>query len=256
MSKIKALATRRYGSLGSPAGRGSLGAADLQLESVSVSSAGSTWGSIEEQYNPLALVQAGIAAAQAAISSATAGAAEKTANQFASGNSISMADFKNVGGVCTATNFPALRHVTAMQAQMNRIAEKKGWGKIAVDGKVGTGTLALFKKIQAAANGDIMGDTSSCLYIAADADVLTEQLATYANALGAPAKVSGPPAVATVTTITGKTLSAPPGSGIAASLSSAFAGMSSGQKLALAGMTGGIAFLIHKKLNKKGKKRG
>lgn len=255
MGKIKALTSKRYGSLSSPRGRGSLGSmGDGDPWASTKATAEDAWS----MYNPLALITAGASAVATAISGATAGAAEAAATQtFASGNSISMADFKTVGGVCKPLNFPALGYVKTMQQQMNRVAQVKGFSKIGVDGAVGPGTLALLVKIQQASAGEVMGNTSSCIYVAGDADVIGEQVKSYADSLGAPAQVSGPPAVPAIVTQAGLPLAAPPGSGVGASVSGAFSGMTGGQKALLAGMTGGIGFLLYKKM-KKGKrgKRG
>lgn len=252
MSKIASLTSRRYGSLSSPRGRGSLGASDASDPWAN------TKATVEDAvslYNPLSLITAAATAVSAAVQG-TIGGADPSTTKFASGNSISMSDFKTVGGICKPTNFPALAYVKTMQQQMNRVAQKKGFSKIGVDGAVGPGTLALLAKIQQASSGEVMGNTSSCIYVAGDADVIGEQVKSYADSIGAPVTVQGPPAVpAIVSAATGAVLTAPPGTGVGAQVAGAFSGMTGGQKLALAGMTGGIGYLIYKKTHKKRGKR-
>lgn len=248
----KALSTRRNGSLGSPRGMGSLGASEAPASDPWAGAASTATDAIS-LYNPLSLLSAGASAVSAAVQTIASGGGEASANAFASGNSISMADFKTVGNVCKPMNFPALRYVQEMQRQMNRVAQVKGFGKVGVDGAVGPGTLALLVKIQQASAGEVMGTTSSCIYVAGDADVIGEQVKTYADSIGAPATVAAPPSSPSIVTAAGTTLAAPPGAGPAASIDGAFSGMTSGQKLALVGMVGGIGYLIHKKM-KKGKR--
>lgn len=254
MKKIIPITSRRHGSLSSPRGRGSLGADAPASDPWANTQAAAS--NIWSEYNPLALITAGAEALTTAVQTATASAADAAgASTFAQGNSISMADFKTVGNVCRPMNFPALGYVQEMQRQMNRVAEKKGFSKVGVDGAVGPGTLALLAKIQQASAGEVMGNTSACIYVAGDADVIGDQVKAYADSIGAPATVPAPPSAPKVVTATGAVLAAPPGGGIQASVGGAFSGMTSGQKLALAGMAGGIGYLIHKKM-KRGKKRG
>ena len=77
--------------------------------------------------------------------------------QTATGGSTSTADFTSVGGVCKAMNLPALAAVRGLQGQLNRVAQVKGYSKIAADGAIGPATMALFRLVQAAAgSGTIM----------------------------------------------------------------------------------------------------
>lgn len=172
-------------------------------------------------------------------------------------SSISISDFKNVGGTCKPMNFPALNFAKALQDQMNRVAQAKGWGKIAADGAIGPGTVALFAKIKAAFPQTVMGDTSSCSFIAADADVLAEQVRQVADSLKAPATVSAAPGAApSITTKSGAVVLAPTSSGTGVSLiDGAIGGMSTGQKVVLAGLVGGIGYVLYKKSKKGSKKR-
>lgn len=163
-------------------------------------------------------------------------------NQTAGGGSVTAADFTSVNGVCKARNFPALAAAKELQAQLNRVAQQKKFGKIAVDGAIGPGTLALFRQVQAAAAGAVMGDPSSCAGVAADADVLSEQVKAYANSLGAPAQVSGAVSLSypSIVTKSGKTV-VPPDAGPAG----AFASMSSIERLAIVGVAGAIGYLVY-----------
>lgn len=212
-----------------------------------------------ESLNPWSIFKAGIGAGVAAVTASSAAAAlaagDKITTTADGSGSISMSDFKNVGGVCKPMNFPALNFAKALQAQMNRVAQMKGWSKIGCDGAIGTGTMALFSKIKAAFPSTVMGDTSSCAYIAADCDVLAEQVRQVADSLNAPAKVSAPAAgPSTILTASGKTVIAPPVGAAAASAGDAFGGMSTTQKVVFAGLVGGIGYTLYKK-SKKGKRR-
>ncbi len=165
------------------------------------------------------------------------------------GTSTSASDFQQIGGVCKPMNFPALNAVRVFQQQMNRVAQVKGLSKTSVDGAIGAGTLALFRKVQSLAAGSVMGDPSSCMGVAPDVDVLGAQIKDLADTLGAPATVSGPIAltVPTIVTKSGKTVVAP-GGGLAASLAS----MSGIEKVAIVGVAGAIGYLL---LARKGKRK-
>lgn len=165
-------------------------------------------------------------------------------NQTAGGGvTTSAADFVTVGDVCRPQNFPALNAVRAFQRQMNRVAHLKGFGKIIPDGAVGPSTMALFRRVQAASSGSVMGDPSSCMGVAPDVDVLGNQIKDFADALGAPVMVSDPIASAlvppTIITKSGKTLVAPD-AGLLGSLSA----LSGIEKVALVGVAGGIGYLL------------
>lgn len=166
-------------------------------------------------------------------------------NQTATGTSTSAADFSVVNGVCKPKNFPALAASREFQAQLNRVAQAKGFSKISTDGAVGPGTLALFRKVQAAApRGQIMGDASTCLNISADVDVLGQQIQVFADALGVPATVSGPAlsiSPPTIVTKSGQTVLAPD-AGVVGSLAS----LSDVGKLALLGVAGGLGYMLYK----------
>lgn len=157
------------------------------------------------------------------------------------GTTTSAADFTQVAGVCKPKNFPALAAVRAFQGQLNRVAQVKGLSKTTVDGAIGPGTLALFRQVQSASKGSVMGDPSTCMGVAPDVDVLGAQIKDFADTLGAPATVSGPLSLKppTILTASGKTVVAP-NSGIAASLAS----MSGVEKLAIAGVAGAIGYLL------------
>lgn len=167
-------------------------------------------------------------------------------NQTATGGSTTAADFVTVGNVCKPANFPALGFARAFQGQLNRVAQVKGLGKVSTDGAIGPATLALFRQVQTGAPaGQIMGDASSCLNIAADVDVLGQQVQVYADALGAPATVSGPAlslSPPAITTKSGKTVLAPD-----AGFTGDLARLSGVEKMALLGVAGGVGYLLFKK---------
>ncbi len=175
-------------------------------------------------------------------------------NQTAGGGvSTSASDFTSVAGVCKPMNFPALGAVRAFQAQLNRVAQVKGLGKVATDGAIGPGTLALFRQVQSLGAGSIMGDASTCMGVAPDVDVLAAQIKDLADTLGAPATVSGPISLAslvpaTILTKSGKTVVAPD-----AGLLGGFANMSGIEKVALVGVAGAIGYLLLGKGKKKRK---
>lgn len=177
--------------------------------------------------------------------------AEDAVTSLAFGPSTTADDFVTVGNVCKARNFPALAYARELQDQLNRVAQVKQWPKTDVDGAIGPATVALFKRVQAAAAGAILGDASSCAGIAPDVDVLSVQVKQFADTLGAPATVSPPVTSAlkakTILTKSGKTVVAPD-AGIAGSL----AQLSGAEKVALLGLAGGITyFLVTKKKRRK-----
>jgi hypothetical protein len=163
-------------------------------------------------------------------------------NQTAGGGtSTSAADFTSIGGVCKPQNFPALTAAREFQRQMNRVAQVKGFSKVSSDGALGPATLTLFRSVQAASAGSVMGDPSSCMGVAPDVDVLGAQIKTLADSLGAPATVSDPVGISlpTIVTKSGQRVVAPD-SGILG----AFAMMPAIEKLALLGVAGGIGYLL------------
>lgn len=157
------------------------------------------------------------------------------------GTSMSAADFRESGGACKPMNFPALAAVREFQRQLNRVAQVKGFGKIASDGAVGAGTLALFRRVQSASAGSVMGDPSTCMGVAPDVDVLASQVRDMANALGAPATVPGPLSlsVPTIVTKSNKTMVAPD-----VPILGALSAMSGVEKLAIAGVAGAIGYVV------------
>lgn len=171
-------------------------------------------------------------------------------NQTTSGTTTSAADFTSVNGACKPSNFPALAMVQEFQSQLNRVAQMRAFSKIAVDGAVGPATLALFRLVQSAAGGSVMGDPSSCMGVAPDVDVLAAQIRAFADTLGAPTIVAGTLSIAppTILTKSGKTV-VPPNAGIAGSLAT----LSSMEKVALVGVLGGIGYLMLHKPKKRRK---
>ncbi len=191
-----------------------------------------------------------VVAGAKAVPAASVPASEGNLNVSASGGtSISMADFKP--GTCKPMNWIAYGYVTNLQNQLNRVATVKGLSKIGVDGQIGPGTLGLLKKVKALFP-TVMGDPSSCLYTSADADVIGDQVKDVADSLNAPTAVA--PASSKAATIVTKSglVVTPPGMP-AASIMGAFNGITPMQGIALAGIAGGIGYLLLKK--KKGKRK-
>lgn len=213
-------------------------------------------------YNPVTILATGIQSLVQGVATAVAGGQAKVAAEAKAkgGNpatsadgttSITAADFIQSGTSCKPRNWIALGYVQNLQRQANRVAHKYGWGKVGVDGEVGPATLALVKKIQSK-HSDVMGNAASCVWIAADADVIGDQIKDVADALGVPATVSAPPAPTPVAyTPAGKV--PPPGPG-GASAMNAFGGMTSGQKAIFVGLLGGIGYVVYKKSKKKGRR--
>ncbi len=147
-----------------------------------------------------------------------------------------------VPGACKPSDFATLAKFKALQEQMNRVASKKGYPTIAVDGDLGPGTVALFNKI--------LGGNASCGNIASYVSTYTAQFNALASSLGAAASVPAPkPATPpAIVTAAGATVPAPPGAGnpLLANVYDAFGGS---PVLAVAGIgiAGGIAYLLFKK---------
>ncbi len=230
---------------------------DISLTDISVKSLEGGLASL----NPISIVGAAATGFMQGVGSSSVAEAEAAGdkvNATADGSgSISISDFKNVGGVCIAKNFPALAFAVTLQQQMNRVAAAKNWGRIAEDGKIGPATMSLFTKIKAAFPMTVMGDTSSCSFIAADADVLTEQVRQAADSINAPAKVDpAPGAAAAIVTNSGKTVIAPRAGSIGvAAVDGALGGMTQGQKVVFVGLLGGIGYVLYKKSHKSARKR-
>lgn len=175
----------------------------------------------------------------------------------ASGNgSITTADWQAVGGNCKPKNFTAMNYGKQLQQQLNRVGKAKGLGTIGVDGEIGPSTLNLFKKVQALSTNAIMGNASSCVFIAGDADVLADQVAAYANMIGAPppsaTDVAKAAAAGTIVSKSGKLVKPP---GASAGVMDAFGAMGDAQKILMLGVLGGIGYLVVTKKSKKGASR-
>ena len=82
---------------------------------------------------------------------------------------LSSSDWKETGSgssmTCKPANFTALAAFKELQSQANRVAQMKGYKKIAVDGDLGPGTAALVNQI--------LGMSVTCHFIAANIDGIT-----------------------------------------------------------------------------------
>lgn len=257
MGKPFALVTRpRAGSTLGHGGLGSLGAAaDNPAPPITWSGVAQA-AEIADEVNPVTALIEGLKSTAAMLTNTAisgVSAADRIMQTFDGSGSISASDFKAVGTACKPMNVIALGFAVNLQNQMNRVAKVKGFGKVAPDGAIGPGTLALLKKIQAA-NPQILGNTTACIWIAADADVIGDQVKQYADALGAPATVSHPAGqAASIVTKSGLTVTIPQ-AGASASVLDAFGGMSGTQKVVFGGLLGGIGYVLYKKSTKKGRK--
>lgn len=209
------------------------------------------WEDTVYTFNPVEGMKTIIDNVVAAVKSVPAAAAPASdaVNAF-SGSSISAADFN---ANCKAKNAPAFAAVQNLQRQLSRVGSVKGLGTTGADGQVGPGTLGLLRKVQKLFP-QVMGDASSCLYVSADADVIGDQVKDVADSLNAPASVPVASKAATIVTKSGL-LVTPPGAP-PASLLGAFSGVTPMQGLALAGLAGGIGYLLLRKKKGASKKRG
>jgi hypothetical protein len=215
------------------------GATDLaQLES------GSTSVPESPAPDPLGWAQAVLqGAAQTGVALVTSITADSPStddnvDQLATGASVGMADYTSVGGVCKARNKPALTFALNLQNQLNRVAQAKGFSKIKADGAIGPATMTLFNQVQAASGGQVMQTVQSCVDLAGDSDVLGAQVQAYADSIGAPSKVTSPVSLTppTIVTKSGKEIA-----GDALGIGS----MSLVEKLAIAGVVGGIGWMVY-----------
>jgi hypothetical protein len=165
------------------------------------------------------------------------------ADQLQSGGSISSSDWKNMGGVCKAVDFPALNAAKNLQSQMNRVAFVKGFNKITVDGDIGPATITLLKQVQSASGQTVGGDTSSCVGVASSCDVIANQVTMFANNIGAPATVPQATSSGSINTKSGLTLK-PPGASAAGDILGAFGGLSTIQQVAVVAVGGFVIYQL------------
>lgn len=96
---------------------------------------------------------------------------------------------KRLYGVCKPMTIPVLNLFKSLQTQLNRIAHVKGYGKIEVDGRIGSKTVALVNKALDQSHG-------SCDSVAQMSDQLATKAMSLANSLNAPTTVPVPVAKA------------------------------------------------------------
>lgn len=151
-------------------------------------------------------------------------------------------------GTCKPSDAYTLGVFKELQRQLNRLAQGKGVSKIAVDGDVGPGTVALARTVGIDSSG-------SCSTIAMNAAVYASIAKGLADQLGVPASVSQPTPIKapSIVNAAGQETTVTGGGGIAASVSGAFAGMSNLEKALALGIVGGIAYVV---LVKKPKRKG
>jgi len=144
-------------------------------------------------------------------------------------------------GTCKPSDFATLAKFKALQEQLNRVAQVKGFTKIAVDGDFGPGTVDLAKKVS-------QSNTLTCSALAGSVTTFTASFAALATSLSAPAKVAGPAPIKppSIVNAAGNVVIAPPGSGnpIAASLYDSVSGLGTVGVVAAVGIAGGIGYLL------------
>jgi hypothetical protein len=154
-------------------------------------------------------------------------------------------------GICKPMDKDTLDQVVAMQQQLNRLAQLKAIPKIAPDGDVGPATVALVNKMKEVVL-DLTTDTSTCLAVAMNADVIASNAQMAADAAGVPSSVSAPtpPKPPSYVLPSGTTVTPPSSS--AASISDAFGGMSTTTLLLLGVGVVGVGYMVANK--RKGKR--
>jgi len=149
-------------------------------------------------------------------------------------------------GVCKPSDYATLAKFKELQRQLNRVAQLKGYTKIAVDGDLGTDTVALAAQV--------LGGTYTCSLLAGTISSFTASVKTIADAAGVPATVSGPAPVKPPSIITpaGVEKLAPPGAdtSMGASIYDAWDKLGTPGKLAAVGILGGIGYFAFVKKRK------
>ena len=161
--------------------------------------------------------------------------------------------WKNVGGVCYATNGPFLGAIKELQRQLNRALSPK---VIAVDGSVGPTTLGAVGAVAGLGAYKTLANPSSasCDAVCSNIYAFTAATQQYADGKSAPSSVSSPAPVATPQVwnpISGKLEN----QGLAGSVGDMWGNLSSTeQAMAVAGVAavGYWAWTDSKKLRRKG----
>lgn len=181
------------------------------------------------------------------------------------GGFTTVGGFSSVNGICKPTDPTALDRFKELQRQANRVADAIGATKIAVDGAIGPGTIALLTTIKgkaAAADtggfgwGNFLANQSlaSCSAVAGGVLNITPMLSAMADALGASSSVASPAPASTPTIynpITGTEVA----QGMTDSIGDAFKNLSTPMQIAALGIAGGLAyFTLLKKPKKKGRR--
>jgi len=162
---------------------------------------------------------------------------------FAESQKLSASDFTSkFAGVCKPTNEHALLVVQLLQKQINRVSQAKGFTKIAVDGDLGPGTLAAFRKVQQSAPSSIPGNAATCMSLAVpDLHDIAMAVKAHADALGVSATVAQPKPAVPPTFFNPKTQALQTPSS-AAGLVDAFKTMPMPMKIAFGGIFAGIGY--------------
>lgn len=149
-------------------------------------------------------------------------------------------------GTCKPSDAYTLGVFKELQMQLNRVAQARSLAKIAVDGDIGPGTVSLANKA--------IGAPANCVAIAGAADGYTNQAKIMADNAGVPGSVSSPAPTRPSTLVNAATgvETLAPSTGIAASLTNAFSGMSPLGKALAIGIVGGLGYVLLVKPPKKG----
>ncbi|MHC4175885.1 MAG: hypothetical protein ACYSWU_00150 [Planctomycetota bacterium] len=97
---------------------------------------------------------------------------------------------KPIRGIVLPMTIETANLFKAVQNQANRVASSYGWSRIAVDGRLGSGTLSLVNKCLAKIPAPTFSDVDG---LALTADLAMEKLHSQANQLNVATKVPSPP---------------------------------------------------------------
>lgn len=145
-------------------------------------------------------------------------------------------------GTCKPSNKSTLDVFRELQRQLNRVAQLRGLGKIAVDGDIGPGTVSLANKA--------LGAPANCTTIAASADGYANQAKIMADNGGAPATVASPVPIrpsTIVNAVTGVEVIAPR-AGIGGSVVDAWKNLTPVGKVAGLAIAGGLGYYLYKRM--------
>jgi len=169
--------------------------------------------------------------------------------------SVPLSDWKNIGGVCYATNSTFLGALKGLQRQLNRICSVHGIKLLVIDGQIGTNTLAVLATVsQQAGFSSLMSnpDVSTCDAVCSSIQLMTSATQQYADSLGVSSSVSSPSPASTPVTYNQTTGALQP-QGLADSAADVWGNMSSTMQYGLIAAAGLGGYLVYRE-TKKGKR--